>query len=218
MAHDTFQVLELFRGSGSVGNYLKRSKRARFEVVSLDIECKYNPTLCGDILTWDFEKAYPPQRFDIIWASPPCTEYSIAKTRAPRNMTHADKIVKRVLQIIAYFRPKVYIIENPATGYLKTRSFMQGIPYYDVTYCKYGYTYKKPTRLWTNLLTFKPKFCKQDCDMLVDGKHIHIVGDHKKSIRPWLKHTGLPLSQVYSIPPRLLKSIFDAALRDFNAL
>ncbi|MFM7983772.1 MAG: hypothetical protein ACKPKO_31055, partial [Candidatus Fonsibacter sp.] len=31
--------------------------------------------LC-DILDWDF-MAYEPKSFDFIWASPPCTEYSI---------------------------------------------------------------------------------------------------------------------------------------------
>ena len=48
------------------------------------------------------------------------------------------------LEIIAHFDPLMWVIENPATGLLKTRPFM-------VTYCKYGTPYRKQTRLWTNM-------------------------------------------------------------------
>ena len=41
------------------------------------------------------------------------------------------------LEIIAHFDPLMWVIENPATGLLKTRPFMERLPWVDVTYCKY---------------------------------------------------------------------------------
>ena len=39
-------------------------------------------------------------------------------------------------------------MENPQTGYLKSREVVAGLPWQDITYCKYGLPYKKQTRLW----------------------------------------------------------------------
>ena len=50
------------------------------------------------------------------------------------------------LEIIAHFDPLM-----SATGLLKTRPFMERLPWVDVTYCKYGTLYRKQTRLWTNM-------------------------------------------------------------------
>ena len=35
-------------------------------------------------MDWDYQ-AYNPKDFDIIWAPPPCAEYSIAKTTGARS-------------------------------------------------------------------------------------------------------------------------------------
>ena len=43
------------------------------------------------------------------------------------------------------------MVENPQTGLLKDREVMQGKPYTDIDYCKYGMPYRKRTRLWNNL-------------------------------------------------------------------
>jgi hypothetical protein len=42
------RVLELFKGSGSITNYYK--DRDDVEVISLDFDNKYNPTICCDIM------------------------------------------------------------------------------------------------------------------------------------------------------------------------
>ncbi len=42
--------------------------------------------------------------------------------------------------------------ENPRIGLLKSREYMQGIPYTDADYCQYSdWGYKKPTRFWGSL-------------------------------------------------------------------
>ncbi len=54
------RALVLFCGTGSVDRALER---AGFEVVSLDINAKFNPTHVADIMKWDFRQ-YPKGHFD----------------------------------------------------------------------------------------------------------------------------------------------------------
>ena len=83
------RLLELFSGTGSVGNVF-RSRG--WEVLSLDMLMKADINI--DILEWNY-KEYPPGHFDMIWASPPCTEYSKAKTTGVRRIGEANKIVQK---------------------------------------------------------------------------------------------------------------------------
>ena len=141
-------ILELFAGTGPVG---KVARELGHKVISLDKDM--DADIKTDILEWNY-KAYEPNSFNLIWASPPCTEYSIAKTTGKRKIEEANEIVKRTLEIIAYFEPEYFIIENPQTGLLKNQVVMSELPYDDIDYCKYGLTYRKRTRLWNNIATW----------------------------------------------------------------
>ena len=68
------RLLELFSGTGSVGKVAKGLPEG-FEVTSVDINKKANPTILTDILKWDY-KQFEPGHFDVIWASPPCNTFS----------------------------------------------------------------------------------------------------------------------------------------------
>jgi len=194
-------LLELFAGTKSVS----RAVSDKYDsVVSVDILNKFKPTHVSDIMTWDYKK-YAPNHFRTIWASPPCTQYSKAKSRGVRDIVGANAIVQRTLDIISYFKPDTWFIENPQTGKLKDQPMMQNLPYYDVDYCRYGKLYRKRTRIWTNLVGFQPRLCrgKGKCTAMEGGHHILSVGCGAPEYGP-----GMSLHDKYSIPAQLLTELF----------
>ena len=64
------KLLELFSGTGSVG---KVCKQLDWDVVSVDMILPATHEV--DIMNFDY-KQYSKDEFDIVWASPPCTNYS----------------------------------------------------------------------------------------------------------------------------------------------
>ena len=199
------KLLELFSGTGSIG---KVAVNYGFDVVSLDKDM--DATIKTDIMNWNY-KEYPPKYFDVIWSSPPCTEYSIAKTTGIRKIELANNIVKRVLEIISYYDPIYYFIENPQTGLLKKQEFMFDRPFNDLDYCKYGTLYRKRTRIWNNLINWKPKpLCKKDCGNVINNKHIQIaqrMPNGKKS--EWGNGILYKQSELYIIPELLVIEIIE---------
>jgi site-specific DNA-cytosine methylase len=92
-----------------------------FGVISLDISRTGTPTICEDILTWNYRQ-YPPNIFRIIAAGVPCTEYSTAKTTRTRALEHADQVVLRTMESIEYFHPEIWWIENPKRRNVETQA------------------------------------------------------------------------------------------------
>lgn len=141
------RLLELFKGTGSVGRVFAANG---FDVTSVDMMPRWRPTIRRNILYWDPRHRFRPGHFDVIWASPPCTEFSVAKTTGPpRNLKLANAIVRKTLRIIQYLRPRHWFLENPQTGLLKDQRQMRGLSYVDVDYCRFSdWGYRKPTRVW----------------------------------------------------------------------
>ena len=90
-------------------------------------------------------------------------QYSTARATAetPRNFALADRIVQRALDIIFELAPLAWTLENPQTGYLRTRDVVVGLPFLDLCYCRYSdgvnHKYRKCTRLWGVLPGFVPR-------------------------------------------------------------
>tara|TARA_R110002126_G_scaffold25469_1_gene87049 strand:+ start:182 stop:796 length:615 start_codon:yes stop_codon:yes gene_type:complete len=149
-------VLELFAGSKSIGNV---AEQLGMDVYSSDIEQFGGIDYVVDILEFDVNNV--PFKPDIIWASPPCTGFSVAAIG--RNWTKTDgdaipksdtarlgiELVKKTIEIIDYFNPQYFFIENPR-GMLRKLQIMQRFMLHSVTYCQYGDTRMKPTDIWTN--------------------------------------------------------------------
>ena len=150
-------VLELFAGSRSIG---KVSEELGYNVYSSDINDFPDIDYVCDIL--DFHPKNVPFIPDIIWASPPCTCFSICS-----NIKHFDnrynpitsqsilavQMVRATIKIIKYFLFKnpnlVYYIENPR-GRLRKLSVMDGLHRATIWMCRYNDFRAKPTDIWSN--------------------------------------------------------------------
>ena len=93
------RLLNLFSGTDSVATLWRKNKH---ECISVDIDPRYNPEICEDILQLSYCKIPVP---DVIWSSCPCDQYSRARTRGPpRNLVLADSLVAKAIEIITYFQ------------------------------------------------------------------------------------------------------------------
>ena len=193
-------LLELFSGTGSIG----RAFRAHgWEVVSVDIDAVAMPTLSINVM--DLQPNDLPPRVDCIWASPPCTHYSRARTKAktPRDLDGADALVQKALDIIELYDVP-WFMENPHSGMLKSREVVEYLPYKVVDYCKYGKPYRKRTAIWTNTC-WEPNrpLCKHDCPASSGSRHTASAQQVSSSTTD----SRYSRNELYSIPPALCEGI-----------
>ena len=226
------KVLELFSGTHSVG---KVCKKYDIEVVSLDRdlndECPFKSGyksdfhIQKDIMKWNYKNDFKIGEFDLITASPVCLWWShLRNSWIGRKLKNMDRpltrediendiedygipMIEKVLEIIDYFKPKFFWIENPQTGRLK-EYINDLIPFYDIDYCKYSnFGYKKKTRFWTNIENFKAKICRNDCLNILNGRHKEALGHTKKN--NWNGELQL---ERYRIPEKLIEELLKCSL------
>ena len=153
--------LELFSGTHSFG---KVSSKKGYTVYSLDRDldehCPFTDYVSDnhikeDIMTWDY-KQFPNDYFGLITASPVCLWWSnlrstwLGRIRNGKIYKKEDinedidkygkPMVDKVFEIIEYFKPKKWIIENPHSSRMKNyikESWSKYNNYNDYSYCKY---------------------------------------------------------------------------------
>lgn len=229
------KVLELFSGTHSVG---KVAESMGHTVTSVDLK---GATININILDWDYTQL-PKDSFDIIWASPPCHTFSIirnswiGRTMKEHGQTIiTDEILEqdiderglpllhKTFDIIDYFNPKYFLIENPQTGKMKDY-IPEGVPYYDVDYCMYSdWGYQKRTRIWTDIQNFNPKKCNGKCGNMIDGRHKKNLGgsqrdENGKLINTYEKRVNFKgtkkndkvttIKERYRVPEKLIRELF----------
>ena len=161
------KVLELFAGSRSVGKIAEQLGMEVFSSDLIEFEGIHYP-----ISILDFDVTKVPFRPDIIWASPPCTGFSVAAighhwsggkgAYIPKTETAklGIELVRKTLEIINHFQPTYWFMENPR-GVLRKLDVVKGLKKNSVTYCQYGDERMKPTDIWTNSDVWIPKpMCK----------------------------------------------------------
>lgn len=183
-------ALDLFSGSGSVA---KRLRELGYRVVTVDINPRCCPDIIADVNRWPYKKYFGVGYFDLITASPPCEAYSQALTTKARDVRSANRLVKKTLEIIHYFAPTMWWIENPRNGHLRHQPFMQKLPFVDIDYCQFSdWGYKKPTRIWGSdqLLRLPGVTCNpKTCHLTQEGPkgrriHIERLGGNSMKFSP----------------------------------
>lgn len=139
-------ILSLFDYSG---NWSNPYKEAGYQVFQVDIK------LDIDILT--LEPRDLPNRIYGILAAPPCTDFASsgaqywkAKDQDGRT-AQSLKLVDKVLELVDYYDPYFWCLENPVGRLARLRPAV-GKPWY-FNPCDYGDPYTKKTGLWGNFNT-----------------------------------------------------------------
>jgi len=176
------KLLEIFCGTKSISKIFEKNG---WETYTVDIESKYNPTECINMLDFDYKK-FDKQYFNHIHFSPDCrymsqnqqTWYNRYKGRGDNKylftpeihnekLNDSDKLLHKVNEIINYFENITFTIENPYHNKFNSiiNRTILNYPYEIVHYCMYNHPIKKPT-VFINNFNLKLKRC--------DKSHTHI--------------------------------------------
>jgi site-specific DNA-cytosine methylase len=203
-------VFDFYAGTGSA---TQAFKDAGHTVISFELNPEQPATENVDILTInaaDLLARYG--RPDFVWASPPCTTFSVASiakywhyvdgvlTAKDEGVKLGIAMVKKAIELIDELQPiKGWIIENPR-GMLRKQKFIQELHRRTVTYCQYGDFRQKPTDLWGNVINWieRPP-CKP-------GAPCHVAAPRGSSTGT----QGLKITERSMIPYSLGKEILEA--------
>lgn len=161
------RALELFSGLEGWSDAWRRRGR---EVVTVDIESRFKPTLTADVFDLEARQLLRDfGRFHVVYASPPCNCFTIMVLGRLWTIKEARyvplspeaarsvQLVRKTLRLIRGLAPAYWWLENPTAG-LRWVDFMQRRPRVTVTLCQYGTVNQKRTDLWGRWpFTWRPR-------------------------------------------------------------
>ncbi len=163
-------IFDFYAGTGSA---TKAFEQRGHKVIKVEIQNKFEANERDVLSLTAAEMVAKYGQPDFIWASPPCTTFSVAScpiywhyvngvlTVKDERVYQGIAMVKKAINLIKEIQPKLgWLIENPR-GMLRKLDFMQELPRTTITYCQYGDFRMKPTDLWGIVPSWLPKaMCK----------------------------------------------------------
>ena len=186
-------ILDLCGGTGS---WSKPYKEAGYDVRLITLP------------NYDVRNYDPPENVYGILAAPPCTEFSVAKTKAKRDFAKGMETVTACLNIIwkcqLQNKLQFWAMENPA-GFL--RQFL-GIPHYTFYQWWFGDMGIKRTDIWGYFNEPKQKIFNRPNIPVGNGGSIYYINPKCPEEYKGLKLNRAALRAI--TPPGFAKAFFKA--------
>ena len=207
------KTIELFAGTKSFSKVMQVHE---YQTLTIDNEIKLEPDRVADIMTI---KTLP--KCDILWASPPCTTFSVASIShywtngKPKNekTLYGIAMLEHTIKLIKKTKPKYWFIENPrgmmrkVIDELFTKHGIKNYKRNTLSYCQYGSKIMKPTDIWTNSPWISKPICKPGAschERAGRGSKTGVQGIYSLK---WEKARGNSATARGVIPPALFEEI-----------
>jgi C-5 cytosine-specific DNA methylase len=207
-------IFDFFAGTGSS---TQAFKDAGHTVITFELDPQFDVTETVsilDLVSSDLLARYG--RPDFIWASPPCTAFSVASighhwlqggaNPIPKTpeASYNQELVRYTIRLIEELQPtKGYLIENPR-GMLRKLPVVANLPRQTITYCQYGEERMKPTDLWGVVPGWTPRLaCKNGMTCHVAAPRGSVTGT--QGIKGARDRSMIP----YELSKELLEAIGD---------
>lgn len=119
------KMIDLFSGLGGASEAFVQHPDWEVIRVELSENCSHVAhTIMGDVLDDNLIQSLP-SNVDILWMSPPCTEFSTA--RVPRIENPDLTLVKRCRDIVEILQPQAWVLEN-VVGSIRHLDGILGLP------------------------------------------------------------------------------------------